>query len=312
MESRELRNFARVARCGSFSRAADELGIAQPALSRQILKLERELGVSLFVRHGRGVHLTTAGSLLLDRADAITHLIYRTSEEVTQNHARGGSVVLGVPPAAGLLIVPPLVERLRAESPQLTLHLREGVSTLLQEWLLDRRIDIAVLHNPPPLEVLEISPMLRERMVVIGPPTRRRHKNSARKTSYRIHELAKLPLIMPSLPHNIRRLVEQAAIQHGVRLRVQVEVDSVAFTKIMVQNGLGFSILTCAAVQNEISRRQLEAYPIERPALTSTVNVVTLRETQSLQLIGRVRSVLRSVVRDLVQSKQWASAKLIA
>ena len=169
MESRELRNFARVARCGSFSRAADELGIAQPALSRQILKLERELGVSLFVRHGRGVHLTTAGSLLLDRADAITHLIYRTSEEVTQNHTRGGSVVLGVPPAAGLLIVPPLVERLRAESPQLTLHLREGVSTLLQEWLLDRRIDIAVLHNPPPLEVLEINPMLRERMVVIGP-----------------------------------------------------------------------------------------------------------------------------------------------
>ena len=313
MESKELRNFARVARCGSFSRAANELGVAQPALSRQVSKLEHELGVNLFVRHGRGVHLTTAGSLLLDRAEAIAHLIHRTGEEVKQDQSRGrGSVTLGVPSAAGTLILPLLVERLRTDAPQLTLNAREGISTLLQEWLLDQRIDVAVLHNPAPLEALEIRPLLTERMVVVGPPARRHNKPADGKSSYRIHDLAELPLIMPSLPHNIRRLVEQAAIQHGVRLRVQAEVDSVAFTKLLVQNGFGFSVLTYAAVQDEVSRGLLQAYPIERPALTSTVTVVTLRVKQPLQLIGRVRSMLRMVVRDLVQSKQWAGAKLIS
>jgi LysR family nitrogen assimilation transcriptional regulator len=330
MESKELRNFARIARCGSFSRAAVELGVAQPALSRQVSKLERELGVALFARHGRGVHLTSAGSLLLDRAEAVEHLIHRISDEVKEDGdlRGGGSVVLGVPPAAGQMIIPPLVGRLRIDSPLLTLHIREGVSTLLQEWLVDQRIDIAVLHNPPALESLEIIPVLSERMVVIGPPKARRDKAAepktenktgnrtgdkrGDKTSYRIGDLAELPLIMPSLPHNIRRLVEQAAADHGVRLRVQAEVDSVAFTKLMVQNGLGFSILTHAAVQAEMARGELQGYPIERPTLSSTVTVVTRRETIAAQLTERVKSTLRLVIRDLVQQKQWASAKLLA
>jgi len=316
MESRELRNFARIARCGSFSRASDELGVAQPALSRQVSKLERELGVKLFARHGRGVHLTSAGSLLLERAEAIGHLIHRTAEEVKQDEdfRDGGTLALGVPPAAGLLILPSLVDRLRSDFPRLTLHIREGVSTLLQEWLLDQRIDIAVLHNPAALETLEIRPVLTERMLLIGPPLRRgktADSKARHSTSYRIRDLAELPLIMPSLPHNIRRLVEQAAIQHGVRLRVQAEVDSVAFTKLMVQKGLGFSVLTHAAVQNEIASGQLQGYPIERPALSSTVTIVTRREKSPQQPTERVRSTLRSVIRELVQSKSWAGAKTI-
>jgi LysR family nitrogen assimilation transcriptional regulator len=313
MESRELRNFARIARCGSFSRAAEELGVAQPALSRQVSKLERELGVRLFARHGRGVHLTSAGSLLLERAEAIGHLIHRTTEEVKQDETfrDGGSITLGVPPAAGLLIIPSLVDRLRSDLPRLTLHIREGVSTLLQEWLLDQRVDVAVLHNPPALETLEIRPVLTERMILIGPPARRRDKAVDVKASYRIRDLAELPLIMPGLPHNIRRLVEQAAIQHGVRLRVQAEVDSVAFTKLMVQKGMGYSVLTHAAVQNEIARGQLQGFPIERPALLSTVTVVTRREKQPSQLNERFRSIVRSIIRDLVHDKRWASARLI-
>ena len=89
MELKELRNFMRVARAGSVSRAADELRLAQPALSRQISKLERELGVSLFSRHGRGVRLSAAGSLLLERAEAIVHLVRQTSDEIREDRCHG-------------------------------------------------------------------------------------------------------------------------------------------------------------------------------------------------------------------------------
>ena len=82
MDFREIRYFAQVATAGSFSRAAKELRVAQPALSRQIRKLEQELGVDLLVRHGRGVRLTGAGSILLERAEQMIHLLRNTGDEV--------------------------------------------------------------------------------------------------------------------------------------------------------------------------------------------------------------------------------------
>jgi LysR family nitrogen assimilation transcriptional regulator len=187
VELRELRNFTRVARAGSVSRAAAELRLAQPALSRQIKKLEQELGVALFTRHGRGVRLSAAGSLLLERAEAIAQLVRETGEEIKDDRSpTRGRFTLGAPPAAGRLLIPPFAARFQKTWPQTTLHMREGVASSLLEWLIDKRIDVALIHNPPHLEALTISPVLSERMLVVGPP----HHGSKGKhpTSYRIRE----------------------------------------------------------------------------------------------------------------------------
>lgn len=309
MELKELRNFMRVARAGSVSRAAEELRLAQPALSRQISKLERELGVSLFARHGRGVRLSTAGSLLLERAEAIVQLVHQTRAEIREDRSLGGgSVILGVPPAAGRLLIPPFVERFQKAWPKTALHMREGVTSSLQEWLLEKRIDIAILHNPPHLEALEISPILTERMQVVGPP--HHGHGGKRHTTFRIRDLAELPLILPSLAHNNRRLVEQAALEHGIRLRIKTEVDSVSFAKAMVEQGLGYTILTYAAVQDELARKRLTAYPIVRPALSTQVTIVTPREQQLPKAVQYARDMLQDVCRTLVRNKQWAGAQL--
>src|ERR1700732_3965741 len=147
MELKELRNFMRVARAGSVSRAAQELRLAQPALSRQIKKLEHELGVPLFARHGRGVRLSAAGSLLLERAEAIAQLVHQTSEEIREDRSPArGRITLGVPPIGGRLVIAPFVARFEEAWPQVTLHMREGVTSSLQEWLVDKRIDVAILH----------------------------------------------------------------------------------------------------------------------------------------------------------------------
>jgi LysR family nitrogen assimilation transcriptional regulator len=308
MELKELRNFMRVARAGSVSRAADELRLAQPALSRQISKLERELGVSLFSRHGRGVRLSAAGSLLLERAEAIVHLVRQTSDEIREDRSlAAGRVTLGVPPAAGRLLIPTFVEQFQKAWPKIALHMREGVTSSLQEWLLEKRIDIAILHNPPHLEALNISPVLTERMHVIAPP----HHGQGKKprTTFRIRDLAELPLILPSMAHNNRRLVEQAALEHGVRLRIRTEVDSVAFAKAMVERGLGYTILTYAAVQEEVARKRLAAYPIVRPALSTRVTIVTPRD-QPPKTTQYASGILLEVCRMLVRSKQWAGAQL--
>lgn len=307
MELKQLRHFMHVARAGSVSRAADELRLAQPALSRQIKSLEHELGVSLFVRHGRGVRLSAAGSLLLERAEAIAHLVRQTGEEIKEDRwPAGGRITLGAPPAAGRILIPPFVELFQRNWPQTTLHMLEGVTSSLQEWLLESRIDIAILHNPPHLEALNISPILTERMMVVGPPLRKR----THPAQFRIRDLAELPLILPSMAHNNRRLVEQAALESGVRLRIKIEVDSVNFAKAMVEQGLGYTILTYAAVQDELKRKRLMAYPIARPALITKVSIVTLRDPQPSRLLQQAADSLHDVCRRLVRSQEWAGTQL--
>lgn len=310
MELRELRNFTRVARAGSVSRAALELRLAQPALSRQIKKLEHELGVTLFTRHGRGVRLSAAGSLLLDRAEAIAQLVHETGEEIKDNRSPArGRFTLGVPPAAGRLLVSAFAERFQKAWPQTTLHMREGVASSLLEWLIDKRLDLALMHNPPHLDGLNISPVLTERMLVVGPPTLR-IKNRKHPATYRIRDFGELPLILPNMAHTNRRLVEHAALEHGVRLRIKIEADSVAFAKTMVENGLGYTILTYAAVQDEVARGALTAYPIVRPTLSTRVSIVTLREKQTPKLTQDSSSMLHDICRSLVRRKIWTGAVL--
>jgi LysR family nitrogen assimilation transcriptional regulator len=310
MELKELRYFMRVARAGSVSRAAQELRLAQPALSRQIKKLEEELGVALFARHGRGVRLSAAGSLLLERAEAITHLVHQTAEEIREDRSpESGRITLGVPPAAGKLLIPPFVERFQKAWPKTTLHMREGVTSSLQEWLMEKRIDIAILHNPPHLEGLEIIPLLTERMLVIGPPA---HliKAKAHPAQFRVGDLTDLPLILPNMAHTNRRLVEHFALEHGVRLRIKIEADSVVFAKALVEQGLGYTILTYAAVQDEVERKKLTVYPIVRPTLSTKVTIVTLRDKLPGKLIQQTTDMLQDVCRTLVRSKVWAGAQL--
>jgi LysR family nitrogen assimilation transcriptional regulator len=301
MDIRELRSFIHVARAGSFSRAASELYIAQPALSRQIAKLEEEVGVPLLIRHGRGVRLTAAGARLLERAEMITHLVNETGEQVRASaDDQGGHLAVGLPPTIGALIGAELIRDFRARWPRVTLHLREGLSSSLQEWVLDKRVDLAVVYNQPLLDAFDVRPLFSEPMILIGPPGVR-----GRKQSYQIRDLADIPLILPGLPHSNRRLVEQAAIQHGVRLRIELEVDSVALTKQLVKAGLGYSILTHVAIKEEVSRGEVLAYSIERPSIRSTVAITALRENRPSRLVDAWSTMLREKLQTLIAGENW-------
>jgi LysR family nitrogen assimilation transcriptional regulator len=305
MEFRELRYFMHVARAGSFSQAAGELNIAQPALSRQVRKLEQSLGVDLLIRHGRGVRLTSAGAVLLERADAIAQMLHQTAEQVKLSHdVVTGHVTLGVPPAAGLLLVPPLVTQFRSRFPHVSLHVREGISSMLQEWVPERRVDAAVLYNPPPLESIQVLPVLQERMVLVGPPPSRRRRGTALETC-RIQDIGDLPLLMPSMPHNNRRVLEQAAIRHGVKVRIVLEIDGVALTKSMVRRGFGYTILTYASVYDEVERGELQARFIERPPLLATLSIVRLRDERGAQLPKELETTVREVLFRLVDDGNW-------
>lgn len=274
-------------------------------MSRQIRKLEEELDVTLFVRHGRGVKLTSAGATLLERAEMITHLVRQTGEQLrgAAGDNVSGHLSIGLPPAVMLLLGPSLVERFRRDFPRVHLHIREGLSVSLQEWLLDRRVDLAILYNPAPLEELEIQPVFSESMLLLGPPSG--EATAGHASPIRLQELAGLPLILPGAPHSNRRLIEHAAVENGCRLRVVLEVDSVALTKRLVHQGYGYSLYTYGAVHDDVIRGDVTVRAVERPAIRSVLTIATLRERHASPLVGQLKEVVRQKLHSLFHGDTW-------
>lgn len=310
MDIRELRYFTHVARLGSFNRAAAQLNVAQPALSRQLKKLEQELGVRLLTRNGRGVELTEAGSVLLAQAESLIFQMEETAKLVSGREERmRGHVVVGLPPTCGLLIGPELLEGFRARWPHATLILREGISSSLEEWLLDRRLDVAVMHNTLPLEGIEVEPVLHERMVLAHAPSA--EPDAKRAKIIKIRDLGSIPLILPSLPHSNRRLIERAAAQHGARLNIVAEVDSVRFTKALVKRGVGQTLQTHAGVAGDVAAGELAIRVIDQPPLMSTLCIGMPREGKSAWLTMETARLVRGVIAALVERGDWVGARMI-
>ena len=152
MDIRQLRYFESIARLGSLTKAARALGIAQPALSRQVALLERELGVPLLTRTRRGVALTAAGSIFATRALEITEKLDATVHEM-QSYAGElmGQVALGFyggPTLANRYIVP-LISEFHALHPKVTISLQDGTAAVIADLLVRGSLDIAILPNPP-------------------------------------------------------------------------------------------------------------------------------------------------------------------
>src|SRR5512147_715057 len=136
MNLTQLRYFVRVAEMGSFSKAAIELDVAQPALSRQVRLLETDLHVNLLQRTGRGVLLTEPGKRLFDHAVAILQLVARAREDVSASRDKAsGRIVVGLPPSMGRLLTLPLVDAFESEMPRARLAIVEGLSAHIVEWI---------------------------------------------------------------------------------------------------------------------------------------------------------------------------------
>jgi LysR family nitrogen assimilation transcriptional regulator len=179
----------------------------------------------------------------------------------------------------------------------------------MEGWLLNREVDVAVLHNPSPLDGVDLVPVLNERMVLVFAPGTE-GLNSGRK-SIRFRELRDIPLILPSLPHNNRRLLERESVRYGTPLNVALEVDSVPLTKVMVKKGLGATILTFAGVANDVAKGELVAIPVDRPPLISTIGIGSPSEAKVAWLTLELVRMVRNSIAELVESGKWQGAHMI-
>lgn len=294
MELRQLESFARVAELGSFTRAAQALGIAQPALSRQIRQLEVELHQHLLVRNGRGVTPTEAGQLLLEHCRGILHQVRRAVEDMARvQGALAGRVVLGLPPSASKMLTVPLTRQFRAELPSATLSIGEGLSFVMQEWLLAGRLDIALLYNPNPSPELVLEPLTSERLVLVGP-----RGEQARAEPLPLRALAEVPLVIPNRPHTVRMLLEAQMAQIGARPNVRLEIDGVAAILDLVADGAGHAVLTRQAMLTSTQPDRFVVRPIVQPDIHSHLYLATA----SSRIATQTQRVMQRLIHDTVRA----------
>lgn len=306
MDLRELRHFRQIALLGSFSAASGALHIAQSALSRQMQGLERQLGVKLFHRTGRGVLLTAAGNALLaesvqllDQADELNRRIRTFGNRLV------GEATIGLSPTIGRLLVVPLATRVRHEFPDLTLRIAEGFSGTLLEWLQAGRLDAAILYHAPPNPALHSETVAVEPLSIIGGPV---------SPAFPIGEevpLAALkgrPLILSTPSHGLRQMIERHAAGVGVELDLLFEIDSLDATIALVRQGMALTILPESAVRREMEAGELIAWRIGRPSLERPLVIATAPQRPGAIGTRELGALLRSAILSASEACGWRLA----
>ncbi|WP_172327438.1 LysR family transcriptional regulator [Mangrovicoccus sp. HB161399] len=299
-ELRTLRYFLCVAEEKNMTRASERLRVAQPALSRQIARLESELGLKVFNRTARGMELTDAGEILQRRAYAVMAQIAQAHHDVTAHAERPqGVVVVGMPPTPGEFILPPLLSRVKAEYPEIELRFVEGFSNALEHKLSQGEIGLAVMHDAPLRGDIATSELLVEHLYLIGP------RGALGQDSYTLAQAAAMPLIMPSRPNFLRILVDKHADAIGAGLNIVQRADGVWHLKSLVRHGHGFSILTYGGVLSEVQNGTLDARPITKPRMAWTLCTATKADQQGKKAIQVVETLVRDIVGGLVEAGIW-------
>lgn len=298
MNPRQLRYFLRIAELQSLTRAASVLHVAQPALSRQMQRLESQLGVTLFKRTDAGVSLTDAGDLLRERAVELLQHFESVRNDLSAYASRTrGSLHVGLPPSMFDLVTVPLIGEYRRRYPDVRLRISEGLSAVLHEAVLAGRMDVAVVSLSQSVPGLQAQQLVREPMYLVGPASQR--DRLAGSDALGLEAVASFPLINTGRPNEAYLVFEDALCARGLQANTVLEADSSRLITELVAGGLGWAVLPYCAIQPLIARGRVVAVPVI--GLEITWSLVHSRD--------RGLSVPGQALRDLISETAAAEIK---
>lgn len=256
MELYQIRSFVRVARLGHLTRAAGELNLTQPAVSLQVKALEDEIGEKLFERQGRGLMLTSAGAVLLDRAEQILSLVDLAREEIDAlGGLTRGTVRIGTNDSNCLYVLPDVIRTFRQEYPSITIDLANSHSSRVAAWVEEGSVEFGVVTLPVDNPALISVELFKREDVLICRPD---HPLASR-TDLTAGDVLEYPLLLldsGSLSH--RSLVSTLTDADHAPERV-MQVGSIDVIKRYVEIGLGVSVVPRLNVEHEIAAGHLVA-----------------------------------------------------
>ena len=265
MDLRQFRYFIQAAKRQNFRRAAEDLRVAQSALTRQVQYLEHELGFLLFDRVKRGVRLTAAGQRLLERSQVILGEVDRLKETLQiEAHVPSGPASLAAPPSIGRLLFSRLAQTFLKSYPKVTLSLVEGWTSNAMGQVRRGELSLAIVTDPPPDPLLEYVKLFTELIYLVGRPD----DAWLKKRSIEVKSLGDLPLVMTSKSNRTRQLIENTAAREGARLDVRLELESPETLQQLLLSGRIYGLLPYSSIYHGAQTHRLGAVPIRGLAMT--------------------------------------------
>lgn len=251
METRYLRGFLRIAETGSITRAADSLGISQPSLSQQLLRLEDEVGVALFARTARGVTLTESGRRFMAHARAILEGVNSAFEEARKSGEDAvGAVILAAPHSVSKLAGAALFEAMAERAPHVRFRFVEAMTAQIWGWLEEGKVDLGLVNYLGPRRNLAFAQIASEELFLIGPPGQYGTADSIPDVDP--GQLAALPLILPGFPHSLRQAIDQEAARLGTSLQSWRDLDAMGLIGGLIAAGRGYAILPLPTIRADL------------------------------------------------------------
>ncbi len=268
----QLRTFQTVARLNSFSRAAEELHLTQPAVSGQVDALETTLKVKLFDRIGKKIALAAAGQAVLKAADDILGRVTELQRELADlSGLKAGALCIGASEVVGGYLLPELLWRFRRQYPEIDITMRVESARRVIDMLVANEIDIAIVGEGTAIndDRIAVKPILLDEMIVVVPSN---HILSQRKSIPAAH-LTDMPVIFPRKDSASSTSVLEQLAAKGVALHSVMELGNVGAVKRAVEAGLGISIVSRYAVAHELADGRLKSVQISGMKLTRQIDL---------------------------------------
>ena len=288
MDIKVLRNFLKIAEYENITRAAAELHIAQPHLTRQLHALEQELGVTLFVREKKRLHITDEGRFLRQQALHITDLADKTATQLLDmKSGLSGTLYLGAIETVGMIYLPVWIEGFRAQYPDVKYNLWSGNSTDVMERLAKHLVDSALIREPYDANLYEAIHLLDEQWMVLMHPSHRLAVQAKHFVTWEV--LSQEELMVPTQRSGW-------FAEKELPCRITCAFSPLANAVAMVEHNLGVAILPDSAC-HALHGRNLKAIPIE-DSPTSGVAVLWPRQTELTGVTERFIAYLRERMRS--------------
>lgn len=276
LNSRQLQCAILLSEVRNFSQVAEQLNISQPALSKQILTLEKEMGVRLFDRNTSPLTVTAAGEYFIHQAreillreDLLLHGMdrYRRGEQ--------GRLVIGVSPFRGLHMLPSVIRQFKEKYPDVQVSLDEPPSDRIRKGAADGEYDFAIVNLPVDEEMLDVVPMEKEVLVLAVPDSLCHLLPAEHNGEIDLAECTRLPLITAKQPLEMRRYFDQICKESGTQLNIAVEVTGLTTAWAMARAGIGAAFLPLQFLRQEEFGNGITLFRIKGDYTTRQPVVVT-------------------------------------
>jgi len=268
-----LRLFAAVVQQGGFTRAAAKLNLSQPAISKSLNELERQLGVNLLDRTGRSIRLTTAGRTLHARARELFGVESVAEQELRELRGlKRGSLRIAASTTIATYMLPPYLGRFHLRHPNVRIQTTSANTRSVLRMLLEFRVDVALVEGPVSNPRVIVEPWREDELIVIAPPDH--PLRSVGRVG--VKDLTENVFLVREPGSGTRVVTERALALHGVRLTKTMRVGGTEAIKQAVAAGLGLAIVSRAAAADQLMLGRVAILPVEGLVIRRTLAQIKL------------------------------------